>query len=411
MSTEEGPTRVLRDASEVHGGAESAESEASATALLATPVPETDTSGSPAPAEADAPADLTVLSGGPVTSPPAAPSASPAAPAFAPAPTATTGATSDERPVETAAVDAGTVAMADAGTGTGTVAMAGSAPGTTVIDRASTSAPVLEPPGADEPATDRPAGGGGTSQRSGAGWPDRPAPRPPARPSSAQQTARSHAERRVMIILVVLIVVLALALLVVRLSSSDGDKPDAQSTAPVTAAVANGATPGDAAAAALATDSTPMVAPPGWVSYVDPSGWSLAYPALWQRQVGTGGPGMVDFVDPGTGTFLRVGSLASAPRSVLDDWLKNFETAFSGDAQRYPGFQQVRLAPADGGEGTSEADLEFTYRTDGGKVHVLDRGASRGGHGYLLYWQTGEERWTVDQPLRQQMFASFRPAS
>jgi hypothetical protein len=302
--------------------------------------------------------------------------------------------------------------MTDAGTGTGTVAMAGSAASTTVVDRGAGAPPVVGRPGdasaGARPRSDAAGGHAGAGQPSGTG-PQEPAMPPrPARPGSAPRSARSQAERRAVIVLVTLIVLLAVALLLVRLSSSDDDRP-AQRTGTAPASIAASSARA-AAEPALADESTPMVAPPGWVSYADASGWSVAYPALWQRVVGAGGLGTVDFVDPGTGTFLRVGSVTAAPRSVLDGWLKNFEAAFRGDTQHYPDYQRVRLAPADGGTGASEADLEFTFRADRGKVHVLDRGASRGGHGYLLYWQTGEERWTVDSPLRQQMWASFRPA-
>jgi len=413
----------------VGGGAETSPADASPPPVLAPSVTSAES------------AEVTVLRGAPSASPPVAPPASkplagslstPATPGPMPAPTETVALGADAGVDPTTALGGHTV---------GTTALRGWATGTTVVDRSGTPTGRLDPSGLDMAAAatttraEAAAAGrsatamrGGGEANGGAGRKSAP-PRPATRLDAASGQARSRAERRVMIILVALILVLALALLLVRLSSSDDDRP-ASGAATVSASVAS-SEPSDAGTgtgnvtgnvtgigtgigtgveAALASDPTPMVAPPGWVSYVDPAGWSMAYPAMWQRQLAVGGPGTVDFVDPGTGTFLRVGSVTVAPRSVLDDWLKNFEAAYRGDAQHYLDYQRVRLTPADGSDGAAEADLEFTYRTDRGKVHVLDRGASRGGHGYLLYWQTGEERWTVDQPLRQQMFASFRPA-
>jgi len=243
---------------------------------------------------------------------------------------------------------------------------------------------------------------------------DPPRPPRPRRPSEIQPP-RSQAERRVMIILAVLVVVLALALLVVRLSSSDhrgndtriGDQGSAHPAAATAdlAAIMPAATDGP-----LATGSAPASPPAGWVSYHDAAGWSIAYPSSWRRQAGLGGPGTVDFTDPAAGTVLRVGGAGQAPASILRDWLANFETASHSGPMSRVGYQRLRLEPADGGDGSTEADWEYTYSKDGGTIHVLVRGANRGGHGYLLSWQTEEELWTGDEALRRQLFAAFRPA-
>jgi len=244
---------------------------------------------------------------------------------------------------------------------------------------------------------------------------DPPRPPRPRRPSEIQPP-RSQTERRVMIILAVLVVVLALALLVVRLSSSDSGSNDRrigdQGSAHPAAATADLATVTPATTdRPLATGSTPASPPAGWVSYADPTGWSIAYPSGWRRQAGLGGPGTVDFTDPAAGTVLRVGGVGQAPASILRDWLANFETASHSGPMSLPGYQRLRLEPADGGDGSTEADWEYSYSKDGGTIHVLVRGANRGGHGYLLSWQTEEELWTGDQALRRQLFAAFRPAS
>jgi serine/threonine protein kinase len=160
-------------------------------------------------------------------------------------------------------------------------------------------------------------------------------------------------------------------------------------------------------AAPIARDTRPAVAPAGWVSYTDPdAGWSVSYPAAWQRQAGPGGAGNVDFVDPATRSFLRVGSVRQANTSALGDWQRN-EAGFVRSVQDY---RRVRLAPSDGGDGAGQADWEFTYRrSDGVMVHVLNRGAILNGHGYALYWHTRDDLWLRDQPLMRELFGTFRP--
>ncbi|THJ70988.1 hypothetical protein [Candidatus Frankia alpina] len=161
------------------------------------------------------------------------------------------------------------------------------------------------------------------------------------------------------------------------------------------------------AADPVARGTTPVTASPGWVSYVDPdAGWSVAYPSTWQRRQGPGSPGNVDFVDPATGAFLRVGSVSQANTSAIGDWQRN-EAGFVRSVQDY---RRVRLAPSDGGDGTEQTDWEFGYRrSDGVMVHVLNRGVVRNGHGYALYWHTREDLWLQDQALMHQLFGAFRP--
>jgi hypothetical protein len=188
-----------------------------------------------------------------------------------------------------------------------------------------------------------------------------------------------------------------------RTGGSDPSEPAgaAASTAAGDAATGNGID-----TTGVSSETAPAVPPPGWVSYVDPTGWSVAYPAGWTRLPGRAGPGNVDFVEPATGTFLRIGSIEKAHTSALADW-RAHEADFRKQAREY---RRVRLEPTDGAGGRTQADWEFTYRSAGGTDHVLDRGAVRNGHGYALYWHIRDDRWTTDLPLMRKMFATFRPA-
>lgn len=227
------------------------------------------------------------------------------------------------------------------------------------------------------------------------------------RPDGASAVTPSRG-RRLAVILVASVVVIALAVVAAVLvfgGGDDGAEPAGAGPRPTVQA--------DQEAAAVqagdlvASNSEPVTAPPGWVSYVDPTGWSIAYPSRWQRRPGPGGEGNTDFVDPATGTFLRIGSIASANTSAIEDWRTN-EISFRDRVRDY---RRVRIEPGDGADGATQADWEFTYASGGGTVHVLNRGAVRNGHGYALYWYTAEELWEADQPLMRQLFATFRPAS
>nr|MDT0665601.1 hypothetical protein [Micromonospora sp. DSM 115978] len=154
----------------------------------------------------------------------------------------------------------------------------------------------------------------------------------------------------------------------------------------------------------VSTDSSPAPAPPGWVTYQDPTGWSISYPADWTRRP-RGNPGNVDFENPRTGALLRIGTVDVANPSALADWLAH-EQSFQDSEDDY---RRIRLEPSDGATGAEQADWEFTYTLRGETVHVLDRGVIRNGHGYALYWRTTQQRWSDDEPLMWRLFSTFRP--
>jgi hypothetical protein len=243
-----------------------------------------------------------------------------------------------------------------------------------------------------------------------AAGPDADGERPPSESERARlraaaeaaNAARRQTERRAMVALVAIVAVLVLALVIVRLAGPD--RKPSQTTVTVTTTVPTAA--GDLSPAAdppISKDSTPAGPPNGWLSYVDPAGWSISYPAVWQVDASHG---PVTFLDPTTGTYLRVGSNAR-PSSVLGTWLTSFDQAYGSQFQ---GYQRLRLVATDGGTGATQADLEFTGQQKGIEVHVLDRGVARGGHGYLLYFQSGTDHWSGVQALRREVYASFRPA-
>jgi hypothetical protein len=150
-------------------------------------------------------------------------------------------------------------------------------------------------------------------------------------------------------------------------------------------------------------DATAATAPtpPGWIRYRDPSGWSVAHPADWKRT--TLGSSGVDFVEPGTGSYLHVETVATPPASVIEDW-----TTREGQLRpRVSNYARVRIVPADGGAGTRAADWEFTFGLAGSPLRAVDRGIATASTGYSLYWQTPADRWTLSQPTVASLFGSF----
>ncbi|MCL9757729.1 protein kinase [Frankia sp. AiPa1] len=227
-------------------------------------------------------------------------------------------------------------------------------------------------------------------------------PAPGTSPAPVPRRARG-AYRLIVLVSVLAALAAAVAVTILLLISRSGSPDGASSASP-------GAPSADRAAALrdpLATRSVPAVPPPGWASYTDPSaGWSVAYPTGWRPQPGPGGAGNVDFVDPASDSFLRVGSVRRANTSAIGAWQYN-EASFVRSVQDY---RRLRLAPSGGGDGTNQADWEFAYRrSDGVMVHVLNRGAIRNGHGYALYWHTREDHWLQDQPMMASLFGTFRP--
>jgi hypothetical protein len=146
--------------------------------------------------------------------------------------------------------------------------------------------------------------------------------------------------------------------------------------------------------------------PKGWTRYRDPSvGYTVGIPSNWTRAAGPTAS-TTDFRDPYVRRFFRVDSTSAPQASALVAW-QGYEASFRTSVQNY---HRVRLAPADGGDGSHQADWEFTFRADGVDYHALDRGLVVNGRGYALYWQTEEAAWQSSTTLRERLFAQFTPA-
>jgi hypothetical protein len=156
--------------------------------------------------------------------------------------------------------------------------------------------------------------------------------------------------------------------------------------------------------AAAAQQGTSL--PKGWHRYRDPAiGYSVAIPANWTRVAGPTAT-TTDFRDPYVRRFFRVDHTSAPQASALVAW-QVYEATFRTGVQNY---HRVRLVPSDGGNGSRQADWEFTFTANGVAYHALDRGLVLNGRGYALYWQTEESKWDSSATLRERLFAQFTPA-
>jgi hypothetical protein len=152
--------------------------------------------------------------------------------------------------------------------------------------------------------------------------------------------------------------------------------------------------------------TTQQTLPKGWTRYRDPTvGYTVGIPANWTRADGPTAT-TTDFRDPYVDRFFRVDTTSAPQASALAAW-QAYEASFRTSVQ---GYDRVRLAATDGGDGSRQADWEFTFRANGVDYHVLDRGLIANGRGYALYWQTEQSEWQSSATLREHLFAQFAPA-
>jgi eukaryotic-like serine/threonine-protein kinase len=157
-------------------------------------------------------------------------------------------------------------------------------------------------------------------------------------------------------------------------------------------------------AGAAPTETDAATVPEDWEMYEEENtGWTLAYPPDWE--VEPQDETMIDFVDPQSGTYLRVDWGDDPGPSPVGAW-RTLERSFSDSHDNY---QRVRLVPTTY-QGYDAAIWEFTFTEDGADLHALDLGFVIGDeYGFALFFQTAEEDWEGSQDLFEQLQASFQP--
>jgi eukaryotic-like serine/threonine-protein kinase len=186
-----------------------------------------------------------------------------------------------------------------------------------------------------------------------------------------------------------------------KTSGAAGSSAGAESASPSSTASASSSAskPGTAAGGAAL--------PPGWTTYHDREGFSIALPRGWKR-VGDDGYGVGSRFRGSGGANLLVDWTHSPGKSALGTWRKD-----AGQARNtMSGYHQIKVVAADY-RGYDVADWEYTRQEQGKPVHVLNRGMVTGpGHGYALMFTAPAGEWNsaANRLARTTFFATFKPA-
>lgn len=153
-------------------------------------------------------------------------------------------------------------------------------------------------------------------------------------------------------------------------------------------------------------DASPAAAgqlPAGWESYTDDSGFSIGVPAGWRTER----KGQRVYLrDPGSSRYLLVDQTDEPKPDPLEDWRALEPTL----AERFDGYQRVRLERVQVDYAEDAADLEFRYGKDG-RTHVIDRNLVTGpDKAYALYWSAPHEDWPEQRRLFETLATTFTPA-
>jgi hypothetical protein len=143
--------------------------------------------------------------------------------------------------------------------------------------------------------------------------------------------------------------------------------------------------------------------PAGWVTYRDPTGFSLYVPRGWTRSKERT---IVYFRDPRRGRVLGIDQTDKPIADPVADW--KGKAAYRVAAGDFPGYHQVRIVPVRYWQ--KAADWEFTFDGRVVRQHVNNRGViTSKTQAYGIYWQTSDADWATARPDLQLIFDSFRP--
>jgi hypothetical protein len=204
---------------------------------------------------------------------------------------------------------------------------------------------------------------------------------------------------------VALVVALAVAVPALR---GDGDDP-ANGGAPQTTEPTDsdpdttdpGSSPDTTAATTPTTQASAL--PAGWAPYDDPQGaYSIGLPPGWEVRP-TDSPTRVDFVDPSSGSFLRVEWRDPAGPDPVGAW----RDAAPGFAANNANYEEIGIGPATYRD-YDAALWEFRHGSDE-TLHTGNLGFVANGKGYALMLRTPESRWAASQPLFEQFKQAFQP--
>jgi tRNA A-37 threonylcarbamoyl transferase component Bud32 len=182
----------------------------------------------------------------------------------------------------------------------------------------------------------------------------------------------------------------------------------ATTTAPpsTTAAKASTTTEAQPTTTTAASGAAEAATPAGWTAYRDDAtGYVLAYPSGWQVKDRAGN--RTDFVDPATGTYLRVEWTDKPGDSAQAAW----EQQSKDFAKSHDGYEELGITPTTYKGSTNASLWEYRYRSGSATLHAADLGfvlpSKR--YGFALNFQTNESQWQPQQPTWEQLKAAFTP--
>lgn len=243
-----------------------------------------------------------------------------------------------------------------------------------------------------------------------------PPPMPPAGPTGGR---RSGPWRAVVAAAAALVLIAAVGIV---LLVTGEDNPGQEAQQPAVTEEQAGATPSAEPTTDPATDSATDTAetdpvateveptdeandavPEGFTRYEDPTGFSLLLPDGWE--INREDP-RVDFVEPGTGRYLRVDQTDTPQADPVADW----ENQAASAPGRLSGYEEIRIEPV-AYRDYGAADWEFTWTpAEGPPLHVLNRNLiTAPDQAYALYWSVPEGQWEDSLPLFQTFADSFQP--
>ena len=166
-----------------------------------------------------------------------------------------------------------------------------------------------------------------------------------------------------------------------------------------------GAEDADGDAPAEGDPAGPVDPPEGWQAITGDVGWTGAVPPTYAQSSFGGKP---QYKDESTGRTLRVSTTAPGggkPDAVQD---REEQAAFFKDNRE--AYEEIDISRADY-RGYEAADWEFTYRSGGADLHVINRVFVVDGRGYSLFFQTrASDDWAAAREDFDQIAASFQPA-
>ena len=192
---------------------------------------------------------------------------------------------------------------------------------------------------------------------------------------------------------------------------SAAGRPGHSATAPPTPASSTPGSPRPRSSSPTATASaqpgfgTAAPVPPGYRTYRDPTGFSIAMPDSWRVSHQDGD---VYLTPPSGGTFL----LIDQSDHPLPDPLANWQQQEANRRSTYPGYHRVRLVAISYPQAEKAADWEFTYFRGGVLTHVINRNVlANARHAYALYWSAPQAEWASELPVFTVLARTFQPAA